>query len=82
MKKRNNLRVIDRGTRYDVSGNLRRLVRQMESGEVKPRDVVILTTQTTRNNASPTVTLHHFGCGSTEDIHWMLATAKNRIEPA
>jgi hypothetical protein len=76
------LRVIDRGTRYDVTGNIRRLVRQMESGEVKPRDVVILTTQTIRNNASATVTMHHFGKGSTEDVHWMLATAQNRVEPA
>lgn len=76
------LRVINRGTRYDVAGNLRRLLREIESGEIKPHDVVILTTQTVRNNASPTVTMHHYGTGTAENIHWMLATAQHRIEPA
>jgi hypothetical protein len=76
------LRVIDKGTRYDVSTPLRRLVRQIESGEIKPRDVVIVTAQYTAKNASPAITLHHFGSGSVPDLHWMLATAQNRIQPA
>jgi hypothetical protein len=81
MKKIAKLRVIDRGTRYDVSGPLRRLVRQIERGEIKPRDVIVLTTQTVRINASPTVTMHHFGTGTESDMHWMLRTAQGRIEP-
>ena len=76
------LRVIDRGTRYDVSKPLRRLIREIERGEVHPRDVIVLTSQTLKNNASPTITMHHFGMGSTEEMHWMLATAQNRIQPA
>lgn len=81
-RRKTNLRVIDRGTRYDVTGGLRGLVRQIESGEVKPRNVVVVTTQILKNNASPAVTVHHFGQGTTEDIHWMLLTAQNRLEPA
>jgi hypothetical protein len=81
MKKRSNLRVIDRGTRYDMSGNLRALVRSIESGVIYPRDVIVLTSQIVRNNASKTVTMHHFGHVTVQDIHWMLATAAGRIEP-
>ena len=76
------LRAIDKGTRYDVSEPLRRLVRQIERGEVQPRDILVITSQTLQNNASPTITMHHFGMGSVPDMHWMLATAQNRIEPA
>jgi hypothetical protein len=82
MKKISKLRVIDRGTRYDVSGKLRRLVRQIESGEIKPRDVIVLTTETVRNNAGPRIIMHHYGTGTEADMHWILATAQNRIEPA
>lgn len=81
-KKRTNLRVIDRGTRYDVSGKLRAFVREIERGGINPRDVIILSRETIRNNASARVDMRHFGTGSTEDLHWMLATAQNRIEPS
>ena len=77
-----NLRAINEGTRYDVTGSLRKLIRRIESGEVKPRDVVVVTRESVKSNASCQVILHHFGTGTTEDIHWMLATAQNRIEPA
>ena len=82
MKKRSNLRVIDRGTRYDVIGKLRTLVREIERGEVKPRDVIVLTTETYQNNTGPRVIMHHFGTGTEADMHWMLATAQTRIEPS
>lgn len=82
MRKPTKIRAINKGTRYDVSRPLRRLVRQIESGEVEPRDVIVLTSQYMQTNASPTVTLHHFGYGSVAEMHWMLSTAQNRIEPA
>ena len=75
------LRVIDQGTRYDITGKLRMLTRKIERGEIKPRDLLVITTETIRNNSSPMVMLHHYGQGSTENIHWMLSTAANRIEP-
>ena len=83
MKKKSNLRVINRGAvRYDISGNMRSMVRRIESGEIRPRDVVILTSETSKNNASPSIAMHHFGFGTVADIHWMLATAQTRIEPS
>lgn len=82
MKKRSTLRIIDRGTRYDMSGKLRAIVREIETGEIKPRDVIVLYREPFKNNHSARVGMRHFGTGSTEDLHWMLATAKNRIEPA
>lgn len=83
MKTKSNLRVINRGNvRYDISGSMRSLVRRIERGEIQPRDVVILTRETAANNASPCVGMHHYGFGSVEDIHWMLATAQTRIQPS
>lgn len=81
-KKRTKLRVINVGTRYDVSGKLRAFIREIESGEINPRDVIVLSRETIRNNASARVDMRHYGTGSTEDLHWMLATAQNRIEPS
>jgi hypothetical protein len=76
------LRVINQGTRYDVIGNMRKLVRKMEDGKIAPRDVVVITREPLQVNASCEVMLYHYGTGSTEDIHWMMTTAKNRVEPA
>lgn len=76
------LRVINRGTRYDVVGNLRGLVREIEDGKIDPRDVVVITREFIAPNKSCRVGLRHYGTGSTEDIHWMLSTARNRVEPA
>jgi hypothetical protein len=82
MAKKSNLRVIDKGTRYDVSGNLRSLTREIESGKISPRDVIVLTREAVANNVSCRIGMRHFGTGSTEELHWMLSTALNRIEPA
>jgi hypothetical protein len=76
------LRIINRGTRYDVSGKLRSLVREIECGQIAPRDVVVITREFSGNNKSCKVGLRHYGTGSPEDIHWMLSTARNRVEPA
>jgi hypothetical protein len=43
MKKKAKLRAIDRGTRYDITGKMRNLIRTIERGEIKPRDIIILT---------------------------------------
>jgi hypothetical protein len=79
---RSKLRVINRGTYYDVVGNLRKLVREIEAGKIKPRDVVVITRESVQLNKSCKVGLFHYGTGSTEEVHWMVSTAKNRVEPA
>lgn len=76
------LRAINEGTNYDITGNMRKLIRRIENGEIAPRDVLVVTREIVSNNMSCKVVLHHYGPGSTEEIHWMLSTAKNRIEPA
>jgi hypothetical protein len=81
MPRPSKLRAVNQGTRYDITGNMRALVREIERGEIQPRDVVILTRETARLNASPKVGMRHYGFGTVEDIHWMLATAQGRIEP-
>jgi len=58
------------------------LVRDMESGDIQPRDVIVLTRETVRPNVSAKVGMYHYGYGSVEELHWMLATAQNRIEPS
>jgi hypothetical protein len=80
--RRGGLRAINQGTRYDVSGKLRNIVRSIESGEIAPRDVIVITREIAGRNKSCKVGLFHFGTGSTEDVHWMLSTAKNRVEPS
>lgn len=81
MRKHSKLRVIDRGTRYDVTGCLRGFLREIERGEINPRDVIVVATETLRNNAGPRVHMRHYGTGTEADMHWMLATAQGRIEP-
>jgi hypothetical protein len=77
------LRAIDQGTRYDVTGCMRGLIRRIERGEINPSDVLILTREVVKPySSSCRVGLHHYGPGTIEQIHWMLTTAKNRIEPA
>jgi hypothetical protein len=82
MMRKKTLRVINQGTRYDITGNLRSFTRRIENGEIVTRDLLIVTREFVKNNASPKVILHHYGNGSVEDIHWMLSTAMNRLEPA
>lgn len=80
--KRAQLRVIDKGTRYDVIGNLKRLEREIERGEYgQVRDVIVLFTKK-ENNRSHSVEMRHFGSGSTPEIHYMLTTGTNRIVPS
>jgi hypothetical protein len=76
------IQAINHNTRYDITAKLRRLVRRLESGEFAATDVVVVTREFTQPNASPRVELHHYGTASHEEIHWMLSTAKNRVEPA
>ena len=80
--KKSGIRAVNQGTRYDFSGNLRRITRSIERGEEGDvRDVVVLIS-CKNNNGSDSVATYHWGNGSEEKAHWMLSTAKNRVEPA
>jgi hypothetical protein len=82
MKYNSKLRVIDHGTRYDISGKLRAIVRRIETGELTPRDVVVVTRALPIEQPGGKVELWHLGTGTIADVHWMLRTAQNRIEPS
>lgn len=81
-KKKSPIRAIDKGTRYDITGLMRRTERQIERGEFGDvSDAVILLRQRGADG-SVGVKMYHFGTGTTDQVHFMLATGQNRIEPA
>jgi hypothetical protein len=79
--KRTRIRAIDNGTRYDIIGNLRRIEREIERGEHGDLGNLVLLFAEKEDNCIPHVEMRHFGTGTIPEIHWMLETAKNRIEP-
>ena len=72
------LRAIDQGTRYDITGLLRRQARAIERGEHGHITDAVLITRDTDGR----VRSFHFGTNSAERSHWMAATVANRMEPA
>lgn len=81
-KKKTGLRAVDQGTYRDVNGSLRRLAREIERGEYGDvRDISVAFSKVAANGSVEVVGFH-FGTGSRADVHWMLSTVKNRLEPA
>lgn len=81
------IRTIDSGTVYDIPGNLRRLTRLVERGEEGriTNMIVIYDRQdvTSRDwQRQKEVVVKHYGIGDRRDAHWLISTAKNRLEPA
>lgn len=75
-------RAIDKGTRYDISGNLRRLVRRIENGDLQNVTDVVFVTRTMKSpDGVRRVDVYHCGSGSVEEAHWMMESASNRITP-
>jgi hypothetical protein len=82
VRKKTKLQAIDKGTRYDVTGMLTQLTREISRGEHgEIGDVVVLLLEK-KNNCSPGIHMRHYGNGTMPDIHYMLSTAKNRVEPS
>jgi hypothetical protein len=78
LKKKRTLRSIDSGTVYDVAGKVQWLQRQIAKGEEGDlTDVVICT-----RDRDGRMGLFHFGSGDKARAHYMLSSAKNRMEPA
>lgn len=71
------LRVINQGTNYDITGHPRKVAREMERGEIDVTDVCLI-----RRDRDGRIIAYHIGTNGGEMAHFMLATAKNRIEPA
>lgn len=82
-KKKNSLRAIDQGTIYDITGQLRRTTRELERDiDGKVCDVVMIVARKNHGQRGMSIDTYHWGTGDKARAHWMLSTAKNRIEPA
>jgi hypothetical protein len=81
-KRKSKLRAIDAGTHRDITGGLRRLTREIERGEHGDvRDLSVILSRP-RAHGDREILGFHWGAGTRADVHWMLTTAKNRVEPA
>ena len=74
LQKKRSLRAIDQGTVYDLRGQLARESRKMP-GDVS--DIVMV-----ERHHDGRITTFHWGAGGRETVHFMVSTAKNRLEPA
>jgi len=73
------LRAIDNGTRYDVSGKLKQLARQVERGEHGDvRDAVVVIREKTRTGGER-IGAWHFGTGTIADALLTLEAGKSKI---
>ncbi len=82
--KKSKLRSIGAGTINDVGGSLQRFSRALNQGKHGDvRDVIIIARKMgAEPNCYPQIVMEHYGTGTIEAVHWMVSTAKNRIEPA
>lgn len=80
--KKSRMRTIKQGTVYGISGQLRRMTREIERQEEEGTisDCIVILRRQTKGSGS--IESYHWGSGSAERAHWMLSTAKNRVEPA
>lgn len=82
-KKCGGIQAIDQGTYRDVEGMLRKQLRAIERGDHGDvRTAVLVLSTTIDGTKSNRVTVFSFGVGGLAEAHWMLSTAKNRIEPS
>jgi hypothetical protein len=80
-KKRGGLRAIDAGTRYDISGQLRKLAREIERGEIGAATDFVGAIRTSGEGLNGTkIRAFHWGTGTIETAHYMTLVIKNRLE--
>ena len=83
--KRAKLRAIDQGTRYDITGNLRRLTRAIERGDYGKLDHVIIGLKgwdnfdQERNHQRPTYTTLAFGSSEMPQLAYTADIMKKRM---
>jgi hypothetical protein len=81
--KKSGIRAVNQGFRYDITGSLRSLTRQIERGAYgKIGNMAVVFDTHNGVNEYATVELKHYGPGSEAEVHWLLSTAKKRMEPA
>ena len=76
------IRAIHQGTRYDLTGNLRRIAREIERGQYGDVRNIVCAFDTHSPGPNTGVKLFCWGNGGVADSHWILSTAKNRMEPS
>lgn len=78
LKAKHGIRAIDQGTPYDLTGKLRWLARDIESGKQGDiTDIVVITRE--RNGQ---IGSFGWGTGFRAQAHHMVSTVKNRLEPS
>ena len=73
------LRAIDQGTRYDIAGNLRRLVRRIESGELTNLSHVMVGISRKEMDGSRSVETFGAGMASVPDMAFTIDQMKKRV---
>jgi hypothetical protein len=76
--KRSGIRAVDQGTVYDVTGKMRWLTREIESGKQGHITDVLIVTRASNGQIGSFA----FGTSHRERAHHMITTVKNRLEPA
>lgn len=80
MKKKASIRAIDQGTKYDVSGRLRLLARQIERGEYGvTKNAIVILHSFSGFNGGVRINAYHFGTGDIPTAFYMLEAAKKVI---
>lgn len=81
IRKRGGLRAIDAGTLYDVAGNLRRLAREIDRGEMgRVTDIICATRSSDRGENGTQIRTFHWGKSNIETAHYMARVAVDRLE--
>ena len=73
------LRAIDHGTRYDITGNLRRLVRSIERGEHGAVTDVLVMVRGTDGDGDLSRDAFHYGKSPIEVVYMMAEWLANRL---
>ena len=73
------IRRIDRGTRYDITGNLRKLVRDIESGKLGQVRDIVFAIRTIRVGGAIEVDTRHVGTGTMETALYTWEAARKDI---
>lgn len=77
---KNKLRAIDQGTRYDVTGMLRKLERKIERGEQGKVSDVMVIVRTVEDGGGVGVEVFHYGNGGIDKAYYMVDSAKGQIQ--
>lgn len=72
------LRPINKGNAYDISGRLRRLIRQIESGKHGEVTDVVLALRSIKESKSQVITAY-YGFSQPEVLHYMASKLEKEV---